>query len=838
MASTNEISQIDQINKALTLLNGTLDQTSAKYLTIVKNINDSQATVKLTVQTQENLNKAQKETAGTTQKLDELGKQLEASEKKLKQTEDERLKTIIQNRIATSEATKAITDKVKAEQAEEGSLVRMRQKLAELTAQYDKAGTRTKEAAKEIDNLSREIGKAEEATNRHQRGVGGYADQLGHLSGQLSNLPGPIGEAASGFEELLSKLKAFGPWGAVVAGGLLALSAPLVAFFTKTEEGMDMMEQKVAGVKAAFAVLTGELIKGGKAMVDMVDKPDNKVSMFYSKLLTFVAGASPKILALGARMDSASMIAQNVVKEQQKLEDKESSMIVARAKATEQIKQARLIYAQANLPIQERISALAKALDLEGKTAEKEIEHQNEVVGQLNIIKEEKLKVGQWLRSDEKKLQEAIAKTIELSSDSTGRQVRASTALKAAKKELTSEAEALDKEAFDKRVASVEAANKIEIQLINNKLINRTITEEQHKKELENQEIRFLNAKQALYAKDSKEWADVEIQKQNISIKVREEILKDIKSKGKLMTSAERKIAEDTKIAIEKDQKNGLKSNQAYLDAKLKQAKDEAEKQQKIEDEIKKKKELTKELQIRMGVEVVSAAFAANQTKLSNELSSLEKEKDIKLKNTHLTAGQKAKIEEDYAKKEAAIKTKQAQNDKKKAIFDIAIETAIGAMRAAAEFPLTGGMPFLAWVIAMGALQSGLVAAQPLPKYAKGTQSAERVGIFGEAGRELMVLPSGGSMIADKPTYFEGGKFKGAKIYSNTETERLMSMVGNRNIIVKNQNDNRIIEGLEKLNRTILNKPVAIYDKDHRQIGLGNSQHQEIYLNRLINRNE
>ena len=190
MANSQELAQIEEINKGLTTLNGTLSATAENYLKLVKTINESNVAINTNVASTTSLNNAQKQTTQTAQQLDSLGKQLQASEQKLKDTEDGRLKTIIENRIATQAATKAISDKVKANEAEEGSLVRMRQRLSELTKAYDQAGTRTKEAEKEINNLSREIGVAEAATNRHQRGVGGYADQLGKL-------PGFLGQAAS-----------------------------------------------------------------------------------------------------------------------------------------------------------------------------------------------------------------------------------------------------------------------------------------------------------------------------------------------------------------------------------------------------------------------------------------------------------------------------------------------------------------------------------------------------------------------------------------------------------------------------------------------------------------
>jgi len=138
--------------------------------------------------------------------------------------------------------------------------------------------------------------------------------------------------------------------------------------------------------------------------------------------------------------------------------------------------------------------------------------------------------------------------------------------------------------------------------------------------------------------------------------------------------------------------------------------------------------------------------------------------------------------------------------------------------------------------IALGAVQAGLVLAQPIPKFKHGTKNAPGMGIFGEAGRELMSLRSGELMLANKATYFEGSKFKGAKIFSNPETEKMIGlsdhMGGGRQMT-----DERILNGLMSVEKAIKNKPIAIYDQDHKMIGHATSNSQTIYLQRLLRNN-
>ena len=84
MASSQEITQIEAINSALTGLNTTINSTADGFLRIVKNIQDSENSIKNSVQTFELLSKAQKQTTENSSQIDALTKQVTASEQKLR----------------------------------------------------------------------------------------------------------------------------------------------------------------------------------------------------------------------------------------------------------------------------------------------------------------------------------------------------------------------------------------------------------------------------------------------------------------------------------------------------------------------------------------------------------------------------------------------------------------------------------------------------------------------------------------------------------------------------------------------------------------------------------
>lgn len=126
------------------------------------------------------------------------------------------------------------------------------------------------------------------------------------------------------------------------------------------------------------------------------------------------------------------------------------------------------------------------------------------------------------------------------------------------------------------------------------------------------------------------------------------------------------------------------------------------------------------------------------------EIQRLEAQKEKELSIVGNNADARNAIEKKYAKQQAEIKKKQAQADKNNALFEIAIQTAIGVAKAVASSPLTFGLPWSAFVLAQGALQAALVAAKPIPQYYKGTKNApEGLAIVGERGTEAVESKDG-----------------------------------------------------------------------------------------------
>ena len=472
------------------------------------------------------------------------------------------------------------------------SLARKKALLIELTAKSDKATQSIRDGmAPAILKLNNEIKAGENARGVFSRNVGNYP-QL------FQAIPGPVGNAATSINGLVSKLKMLGPAGALIAGGLAAISAPLIAFFTSSENGVEMLERKIAGFRAAINVLKGDLIELGRSMVG--EKGDEAIP-WGSRLVkglkliattaNIIPGVSKYFDDLEKRVKEAEAAGEAYTLIKQELEDSERAMIVPRAQANFQIKEARLIYADDKKSINERIDALKIALDLENKTADEEVKHQQFFILNLRARHELLKKNGQFRDDDDKAMQEAIAKEIDLRTESIGRQLKATATEKKARKDLTDDAKkALDEEESDIR---------------------------------ENHE----NIKK-LY---KKKWEDL----------VEQEKL------GNSLAADVRKL-----MGI-KDKDLGIQENKEWIESVKRQSKAASDDDMRVlkEDEDKKKALKLAALQgVQMGAD---AAFV-------NKKARLQAEMEAELTNVNLTEEETKKIKRKYAKEQQKIDISQA----------------------------------------------------------------------------------------------------------------------------------------------------------------------------------
>lgn len=169
--------------------------------------------------------------------------------------------------------------------------------------------------------------------------------------------------------------------------------------------------------------------------------------------------------------------------------------------------------------------------------------------------------------------------------------------------------------------------------------------------------------------------------------------------------------------------------------------------------------------------EIANSLFELGSALRERETAELEAEKQYRLSLVGDDAKERERIEKEYQAKANQIKRRQAISDKISALFQIALNTAMGITNALSKVVTTPLVPIIA---AAGAVQAAVVASRPIPKFAKGVTDFEGgLAEVGEAGREMIELPTGKTFLTpDKATKMLLPK--GSNVYTHNETEEML----------------------------------------------------------------
>jgi len=170
-------------------------------------------------------------------KLDQERIRLQARLSSLNSNEAQEIQKL---KVAIENKNKSMKEAARLDDSAEGSVNKMRSRLKELTAEYNKlSASARKDASPAIKKLTDELKKAESAIGNNTRNVGNYGSAL-------SSLPGPLGMAVTGVQRLITASKAFiaTPIGAVIAAVATAIGT-LTAWFKRSEEGQNALNTAV-----------------------------------------------------------------------------------------------------------------------------------------------------------------------------------------------------------------------------------------------------------------------------------------------------------------------------------------------------------------------------------------------------------------------------------------------------------------------------------------------------------------------------------------------------------------------------------------------------------------
>ncbi len=277
---------------------------------------------------------------------------------------------------------------------------------------------------------------------------------------------------------------------------------------------------------------------------------------------------------------------------------------------------------------------------------------------------------------------------------------------------------------------------------------------------------------------EAEEIKDIQESLYDFEFKLRQENLASIQDEANKQIEIEKKKAAEIKAIRDNERKDRVTTAKEEAEEL---AAIEADKEQRIKDI----KTIIRENSFMAISELGNRYFEQEQEKNQLELQNFQEIESQKLAyiqelensgsiSAEVAEARRLRIIQETAKQEAAIKRKQAIQNKAQALFNIGLSTAQAAMATLAQTPLPAGAIPLAATLALGGVQFALAASKQIPKFAKGTKSSpEGLAIFGEAGAELLTYPTGEQFLATKETL--GYLPKGTEIKNAKETKEYLS---------------------------------------------------------------
>lgn len=177
----------------------------------------------------------------------------------------------------------------------------------------------------------------------------------------------------------------------------------------------------------------------------------------------------------------------------------------------------------------------------------------------------------------------------------------------------------------------------------------------------------------------------------------------------------------------------------------------------------------------------------------------LEMQKDIAIKNAGESTVAREEIERQYEEKRRQIERERAKQQKEQAMFNAIINLAQGIMATIGQLGFPAAIPMIALVSALGAVQIGMIASQPLPAYAEGTTNHIGGPMLVNDGngsnyRETVVTPDG-KIIQPQGRNVIMNAPKGTQVFTHEQWQKRVGSILNGD---KNQYNYPVNNGITK----------------------------------------
>lgn len=399
--------------------------------------------------------------------------------------------------------TKTMQNQIKQEKEQEGSLRSLRAELSNLTSEYDalseaeRKGAKGEELKNKINEVTDSLKGAEEETQRYYRNVGNYKEaiidaananipfvqqinqmvtSLGGLKNYLAGMKTEmvaVSASTTGWIKVLKLLKV-----ALIGTGIGALVVALgslVAWFTKTQKGVEAANKIMAALGATINVIIDRASKLGSALVNL----------FTGNFKQAGADAKAVFSGIGKEIADETKQAWKLAEVLNEIDKKEVMLSMSRAANRAEIEKLKKAADDQTLSTQERIKAAEKAAEIEKKDLEIQTELAEarlantlgftKMTGEVRKLMEQikagdvtadevigKLGLSESTIEDLKNFRDQFNELQELMEDSYGRQTERQNTLNSIRQEGADKA----KEAKQKELEAVRAAEDAMLALV------------------------------------------------------------------------------------------------------------------------------------------------------------------------------------------------------------------------------------------------------------------------------------------------------------------------------------------------------------------------------------
>ena len=630
--------------------------------------------------------------------------------------------------------SKTVQNQIKQEKEQEGSLKSLRAQLSNLTAEYDslseadrKAAT-GKELKDKINEITDALKGAEEETQRYYRNVGNYKNAIieaananipfveqinqmvtsfGGLKDYLSGVKTEmiaVSASTSGLTKVLQLLKV-----ALISTGIGALVVALgslVAWFTKTQKGVELANKIMGALGATVNVLIDRVSKFGSALVNL----------FTGNFKQAAEDVKAVFSGIGEELVNETIQAWKLAEVLNEIDKKEVMLSMSRAANRAEIEKLKKAADDQTLSTQERTKAAEKAYELEKKDLKIQTDLAKARIANMlgyTDVTEEALKTIEDLQSgaitadeaigkiglsestieDLRKLSEEVNHLSELEEDSYGRQTEQQNTLNSIRQEGADKA----KEAKQKELEAVRAAEDAMLALVKDKREQaRKEIELTYSRQIEDLRSRLktetdltIKARQAINEQIKALEQQKAMDLQNLS---EEELQKEIKNRTKLISLQLEAVREGS------EQEYQLRMQQLFAQRDAELADKELTEQMKLAIVDKYNKQMDDLIQ-QKNQEVYEKQQEAVRVRMENEIMQMQQSGATELEMLQEQASQKLELlnslqqQEGESEQEFLNRKLQANQDyvdAKKAIADKEIE--IEQTKLQAIETITGGL--------------------------------------------------------------------------------------------------------------------------------------------------